>query len=88
MCRDGQGAVIRVAILSFQTTRSCPFTFDLWLQGWYFGPKTCLLAVSLSHLTVVCQEMVEMEKSIDQSAEKTQTNLSKMVEPCQIRLSN
>lgn len=58
VCRDGQGAVIRVAILSFQTTRSCPFTFDLCLQGWYFGPKTCLLTVSLSHLTVVCLEMV------------------------------
>lgn len=53
VCRDGRGAVIRVAILSFQTTRSCPFTFDLCLQGWYFGPETCLLTVSLSHLTVV-----------------------------------
>lgn len=53
--RDGQGAVIRVAILSFQTARSCPFTLDLWLQGWYFGLETCLPAGSLSHLTVVCE---------------------------------
>lgn len=31
VCKDGQGAAIRVDILSFQTTRSCPSAFDLWL---------------------------------------------------------